>query len=398
MIFAEINVAYLRTFCGDTLENLRTFCYNIHRMKKYIWQNKNFPDFTYDKETILKLLTQVKLQEGLLLGKIEGLGFEHNRRALLSTLTEDIVKSNEIEGLSLDINQVRSSIGRRLGIDTAGDVTIERNVEGIVEMMLDATQNFNKEMSEERLFGWQAAMFPGGYNGLYKIKTGAYRDDANGPMQVVSGAIGHEKVHYEAPPADTITKEMNRLIEYINNDTEDTDLIIKAAIVHLWFVIIHPFEDGNGRIARALTDMLLARSENSSNRFYSMSAQIKKVRNSYYEILQLTQKDSVDITCWLKWFLENLILAIKNSDILLKSVLARAEFWKKHALTPLNERQIKILNKILEDFEGKLTTTKWAKMCNCSQDTATRDITDLINKGILSKHGEARATHYLINI
>jgi len=364
-------------------------------MRTYIWQNKNFPNFTYDKEVVLNLLAQTKLREGLLLGKIEGLGFEHNRSALLSTLTEDVVKSNEIEGLILNIDQVRSSIGRRLGIDVAGDVTIERNVEGIVEMMLDATQNFDKEMTQERLFGWQAAMFPGGYNGLYKIKTGAYRDDANGPMQVVSGAIGHEKVHYEAPPAHTIEAEMNSLIDYINNENEN-DLIIKAAIVHLWFVIIHPFEDGNGRIARALTDMLLARSENSSNRFYSMSAQIKKVRNSYYETLQLTQKDSLDITLWLKWFLENLILAIENSDTLLKTVLFRAEFWKKHAATSLNERQIKILNKILDNFEGNLTTTKWAKLCGCSQDTAARDITDLINKGILTKHGEARATHYKI--
>lgn len=364
-------------------------------MKTYIWQSKDFPNFTYNKETVFKLLAEVKLRQGLLLGKIEGLGFEHNRKALLSTLTEDVVKSNEIEGVSLNINQVRSSIGRRLGIDVGGDVTIERSVEGIVEMMLDATQNFDCKMSEERLFGWQAAMFPTGYNGLYKIKTGAYRDDKNGPMQVVSGAIGHEKVHYQAPPADSLQAEMTKLVDYINNENE-TDLIIKAAIVHLWFVIIHPFEDGNGRIARALTDMFLARGENSSNRFYSMSAQIKKVRNSYYEILQLTQKESLDVTPWLKWFLENLAIAIENSDVLLKNILVKAEFWKKHSVTVLNERQIKILTKMFDDFEGNLTSTKWAKICGCSQDTAARDIADLMNKGILTKHGEARATHYTI--
>ncbi len=366
-------------------------------MKKYIWHNKDFPNFTYNKEIVFQLLAQTKLKEGHLLGKIEGLGFETNRKALLSTLTEDVVKSSEIEGFSLNIDQVRSSIGRRLGIETAGDVNIERNVEGIVEMMLDATQNFDKEMSEERLFGWQSAMFPSGYSGLYKIKTGVYRNDENGPMQVISGPIGHEKVHYEAPPAHTLKEKMAELIDYINNEHE-TDLIIKAAIVHLWLVIIHPFEDGNGRIARALTDMLLARSENSPNRFYSMSAQIKKVRKSYYDTLQLTQKESLDITRWLVWFLENLIISIENSELQLKNTLARADFWKKHATTVLNERQVKILNKVLDHFEGNLTTTKWAKICNCSQDTATRDIADLISKGILTKQGEARATHYVINL
>lgn len=238
-------------------------------------------------------------------------------------------------------------------------------------------------------------MFPTGRSGLHKIKTGEYRDDRQGPMQVVSGAIGHEKVHYEAPPANQLDSEMKNLIDYINNESK-TDLILKAGIVHLWFVIIHPFEDGNGRIARALADMLLARSENSKNRFYSMSSQINKVRKSYYKALELTQSQSLDITDWLKWFLENLLLAITSSETLFKDVMQKAEFWQKHRHISMNERQVKIINKLLDYFEGKLTTTKWAKICNCSQDTATRDITDLISKGILQKQGEARATHYII--
>ena len=364
-------------------------------MKNYIWQNPEYPNFTYDKEIVLSLLAEVKLKQGFLLGKMAGVGFENNNTALLNVLTEDVIKSSEIEGLKLNEEQVRSSIAKRLGLDIGGYIIVERNVEGIVDMMLDATQNYERKITEERLFGWQAAMFPGGFSGLYKIIAGAYRDDKNGPMQVVSGAVGHEKIHYEAPPANMLQKEMNALTDYINNDTE-TDLIIKAGIVHLWFLIIHPFEDGNGRIARALTDMLLARSENSSNRFYSMSSQIKKVRKSYYEALKVTQNNSVDITEWLKWFLENLLCAIENSEELLKNVWQKTEFWQKHKDLILNERQQKILNKLFDNFEGNLTTSKWAKICNCSQDTAARDIADLVKKGILEKSGDGRATHYLV--
>ena len=326
---------------------------------------------------------------------MQRIGFENSRHTVLNVLTEDVIKSSEIEGVSLNVEQVRSSIARRLGLDIGGDIFVERDVQGIVDMMLDATLNFDKTVSEDRLFGWQASMFPAGRSGLYRIKVGAYRDDKNGVMQVVSGAVGHEKVHYEAPPAEILPVEMERLINFINNDTK-TDLVIKAGIVHLWFVIIHPFEDGNGRIARALTDLLLARSENSSNRFYSMSSQIKKERKSYYDVLQLTQKDSVDITLWLNWFLRNMITAINDSDDLLNDVLKKAEFWSINKSVPFNERQIKILNKMLNDFEGNLTTQKWAKICNCSHDTANRDITDLINKNILIKQGAARATHYIL--
>ena len=364
-------------------------------MNKYIWQNPEFPSFTYDKEVVLSLLAQVKLKQGYLLGKMASVGFENNKTTILNVLTEDVIKSSEIEGLKLNEQQVRSSIARRLGLDVGGDVYVERDIEGIVEMMLDATQNFNKELTHERLFGWQSAMFPSGFSGMYIIIAGAYRDDKNGAMQVVSGAVGHEKIHYEAPPAEILMTEMNKLIEFVNTD-DGTDMIIKAGIAHLWFVIIHPFEDGNGRIARALTDMLLAKSEKSSNRFYSMSSQIKKVRKSYYDALEITQKSTLDITLWLKWFLENMLCAIDNSEELLQSVWKKTEFWNANKNIVLNERQMKILNMLFDNFEGNLTTSKWAKICSCSQDTATRDIADLVEKGILTKQGEGRSTHYAI--
>ncbi len=364
-------------------------------MKKYIWQNPEYPDFTYDKDLIITLLSEVRLRQGLLLGKMQRLGFENSKHTVLNVLTEDVIKSSEIEGVKLNIEQVRSSIAQRLGLDIGGDVYVERDVQGIVDMMLDATLNYDKPVTEDRLFGWQASMFPGGRSGLYRINVGKYRDDRNGPMQVVSGPVGHEKVHYEAPPASSLDAEMERLLNFINNDNS-TDLVLKAGIVHLWFVIIHPFEDGNGRIARALTDLILARSENSSERFYSMSSQIKKERKSYYEILQLTQTDNLDITLWLKWFLENMIAAINSSENLLNDVFKKTEFWNLNKSVTFNERQIKVLKKILDNFEGNLTTQKWAKICNCSHDTANRDITDLINKNILIKQGEARSTHYIL--
>jgi len=367
-------------------------------MEKYIWQNHEYPNFTYDKELILYLLGEVKLKQGLLLGKMETIGFENDKsRVVLNVLTEDVIKSSEIEGLKLNLEQVRSSLAKKLGLDINQDIYVKRDVQGIVDVMFDAIHNYQNELTEDRLFAWQSAMFPSGRSGLYKIKVGAYRDDKAGAMQVVSGAIGHEKVHYEAPPANILKPEMDKLITYINEE-KCTDLIIKAGIVHLWFVINHPFEDGNGRIARALTDMLLSRSENSSNRYYSMSSQIKKERKAYYKILEITQKSSLDITEWLKWFLENMIIAIDNADGLFKDVMLKAEFWKNHGTVSMNERQTKVVNKLFDNFEGKLTTTKWAKLCNCSQDTATRDITDLMNKGILLKQGEARATHYTISL
>lgn len=361
---------------------------------KYIYQNVDWHNFSWCGEKVLKLLSEVKLAQGFLLGKMNSLGFEIKNDALVNVLTENILKSSEIEGEILNPEQVRSSIARRLGLETNNMFT-ERNVEGVVEMMLDATQNYDKPLNKERLTGWHAALFPNGYSGMHKIKIGDYRDDSLGPMQVVSGSIGKEKVHYEAPSANILEKEMTELIEYINQNNE-IDFLIKAGIIHLWFVILHPFDDGNGRIARALADMMLARSDNLNFRFYSMSSQIRKVRKSYYDILERTQKGSLDITNWLLWFLENLLISINNSDEIIGSVLKKAEFWQQHATICFNERQKKMLNKSFDGFEGNLTSTKWAKMCNCSQDTAGNDINDLINKKILKKLGKAKNTHYIL--
>lgn len=361
---------------------------------EYIYQNTDWHCFNWNGEKVLKLLSEVKHAQGFLLGKMNSLGFDIKNDALVNVLTENIIKSSEIEGEILNPEQVRSSIARRLGLEISNNIAIERNIEGIVEMMLDATQNFNKSIDKERIVGWHAALFPTGYSGMYKIKIGDYRDDSSGPMQVVSGSIGKEKVHYEAPPANVLDNEMNDLMSYINQN-DAIDLLIKAGIVHLWFVILHPFDDGNGRIARALADMMLARSDNLNFRFYSMSAQIRKERNSYYEILEKTQKGSLDITNWLLWFLENLLISIKNSDEILGSVLKKAEFWQKHLGIDFNDRQRKMLNKLFDGFEGNLTSTKWAKICNCSQDSASNDINDLIDKKILKKLGKAKNTHYV---
>lgn len=362
---------------------------------KYIYQNTDWHDFRYVGDKLQNLLLEIKKTQGYLLGKMDTLGFDIKNSANLKVLTENIIKSSEIEGEILNKDEVRSSVARRLGIEIAGEVPVSRNIEGVVEMMLDATQNYTTPISHERIIGWHAALFPTGYSGMHKINVGKYRDDKLGTMQVVSGSIGNEKVHYEAPKAETLQKEMSDFIEYINNSSND-DIVIKAGIVHLWFVILHPFDDGNGRIARALTDMLLSKSDNSALRFYSMSSQIQKNRKSYYEVLEKTQKGSMDITNWLVWFLENLLIAIKSSDEILSDVIKKAEFWQKNSNIIFNERQKKILNRFMDNFEGNLTTTKWAKMCNCSQDTATNDINDLISKNILKRVGEARNIHYIL--
>ena len=361
---------------------------------KYIYQNPDWNKFFWNGEKIQKLLFDIKKAQGFLLGKMDALGFDVQNNASLQILTENIIKSSEIEGEILDRHSVCSSIARRLGIDMGGDVKSSRNIEGVVEMMIDATQNFDVTMTKDRIIGWHAALFPTGYSGMYKIKVGQYRDDSLGPMQVISGSIGKEKIHYEAPKAEVLDKEMAELIQYINDD--ETDNIIKAGIIHLWFVVLHPFDDGNGRIARALTDMMLARSDGNKFRFYSMSAQIQKNRKSYYDILEITQKDSMDITRWLVWFLENLLNAITSSDEILANVIRRAEFWNKHSEIVFNERQKKVLNRFMDNFEGNLTSTKWAKICNCSQDTASLDINDLIAKKILKKVGDGRTTHYIL--
>ncbi len=362
---------------------------------KYIYQNADWHSFRWCGEKIQNLLLEIKKSQGYLLGKMDSLGFDVKNNALLQVLTENIIKSSEIEGQILDKHLVRSSIAKRLGIDIGGETPVSRDIEGVVEMMLDATQNYFAEMTKDRLIGWHAALFPTGYSGMYKINVGNYRTDELGPMQVISGYEGKEKIHYEAPTASILENEMDEFLNYINTNNE-YDSLIKAGIVHLWFVILHPFDDGNGRIARALTDMILARSDDSKFRFYSMSSQIQKNRKSYYEILEKTQKGSMDITNWLVWFLENLLIAIQSSGEITDKVLQKAEFWQKNSNLVFNERQIKVLNRFMDNFEGNLTTTKWAKMCNCSQDTASLDINDLIAKKIMKKVGKGRATHYLL--
>ncbi|WP_294081441.1 Fic family protein [Proteiniphilum sp. UBA5384] len=361
----------------------------------FIHQRKNWTDFKWNNDKLLPLLANVRHLQGRLLGQMENLGFKFQEEAVLSTLTLDVLKSNEIEGEVLNKDQVRSSIARRLGLEVSGLVDSPRNVDGVVEMMLDATQNYMKPLTTERLFGWHAALFPTGYSGMYKIEVGKYR---SGGMQVVSGAMGKEKVHYEAPKADLLEAEMNRFLKWFNNGSE-TDPVLKAAIAHFWFVTIHPFDDGNGRIARTITDMQLARSDGSPQRFYSMSNQILTERKKYYEVLEGTQRSDGDITEWMEWFLSCLGNALTNSREVLESVLAKAKFWEQHSQTPLNDRQRLMLNKLLDGFEGKLTSSKWAKIAKCSQDTAIRDIQDLINKGILRKEAEGgRSTNYELQI
>ncbi|NLF83666.1 MAG: Fic family protein [Candidatus Gastranaerophilales bacterium] len=365
-------------------------------MSRYIYQYPNWTDFRWDKEKILEILARVKLAQGLLLGKMESLGFNLREEAVLNVLSQDVMTSSEIEGEILDKEQVRSSIARRMGWDIGKEIEVERNVEGIVEVMLDATQNYDKPLTKDRLLGWHAALFPTGYSGMHKIKAGQFRDDKNGPMQVVSGYMGKEKVHYQAPDAAVIEQEIDAFIDWFN-DSSEIDGILKAGIAHLWFITIHPFDDGNGRIARALTDMLLAKNENTKQRFYSISAQIRKERKEYYNILEKTQKGSPDITSWLEWFLLCLLRAIENARDILSAVFIKATFWQKFSEESFNERQKHVINKILDGFEGNLTSSKWAKLCKSSQDTANRDILDLLEKNILVKAGAGRSTHYILN-
>lgn len=365
----------------------------MHRMKAFIHQHDNWPEFTWNSNDFLDLLSEARNLQGRLIGKMETLGFDLRNEALLDTLTLDVLKSSEIEGEFLNPDQVRSSIALRLGMEIAGAVESDRHVEGVVEMMLDATQKCFAPLTADRLFDWHAALFPTGRSGMYKITVADWRKDTTGPMQVVSGAMGKEKVHFQAPNSDLVEKEMTRFIDWFNNSK--IDLVIKAAIAHLWFVTIHPFEDGNGRITRALTDMLLAQSDKSNQRFYSMSAQIRLERKQYYEILEKTQTGNLDITDWIVWFLNCLINALKSTDSLLIRVLFKADFWQKHIDTAINERQRKLLNKLMDGFDGKLTSSKWAKIAKCSKDSAVRDINDLIDKGILQKEDAGgRSTNY----
>jgi Fic family protein len=363
-------------------------------MTTYVHEMKDWPAFRWSEEALTGRLAAVRHRQGRLIGRMEALGFQLQAEAVLQTLTEDVLKSSEIEGEMLDKEQVRSSIARRLGMDIGALTPADRDVEGVVEMMLDATQHYSKPLTRERLFGWHAALFPTGRSGMSRIKVGAWREDQVGPMQVVSGPIGRERVHYQAPIAERLETEMQAFLVWFEHDAS-LDPVLKAALAHLWFVTIHPFDDGNGRIARAIADMALARSERSAQRFYSMSAQIRFERNAYYEILEATQKGDLDVTPWLEWFLDCLDRAFDRAENTLASVMMKARFWEKHGSATFNERQRGIINHLLNGFEGKLTSSKWATLAKCSQDTALRDIDDLIKRGVLTRDaGGGRSTSY----
>ncbi len=362
----------------------------------YLWEQNEWPDLRWDTGRLSKLLARVSHEQGRLLGRMESLGVDLRNEAHLRTLTEDVIKSSEIEGEQLGPDQVRSAIARRLGMDIAGLVPADREVEGVVEMTLDATGKFDEPLTEERLYGWHAALFPTGHSGMTRIIAGAWRDDCDGPMQVVSGPMGREKVHYEAPPAERVADEMARFLAWFADPGDEHPLLV-AALAHLWFITIHPFDDGNGRIARAITDMALARSEKTRQRFFSLSSQIRAERKDYYQALEWTQKGNMDVTRWQEWLLGCLHRAIEGSSETLDAIMVKAGFWNRFAKEPLNNRQIRVLDKLLDGFEGKLTSSKWAKITKFSQDTASRDIKDLIERGALRKDpGGGRSTSYSI--
>ena len=362
----------------------------------YVYQLPDWPRLTWNRAQLAEPLADVRHRQGRLIGRMETLGFNLRQEALLQTLTTEILKTSEIEGETLDTAQVRSSLARRLGMDISALSPVDRNVEGIVEMMLDATRHYAQLLTVDRLCAWHAALFPTGRSGMRKIRVGAWRDDRTGPMEVVSGPVGKERVHFQAPPAPHLDNEMQGFLEWFNADA-DGDAVLKAGVAHFWFVTIHPFDDGNGRIARAIADMVLARSENSPQRFYSMSAQIQHERGAYYDMLEKTQKGTLDITLWLDWFLACLRRAIAGAEATLSGVLAKAQFWQRTQGVALNERQRLVLNRVLDGFTGNLTTSKYAKLTKCSQDTALRDILLLVDRGILVRNQNGgRSTSYAL--
>lgn len=362
-----------------------------------IWQADDWPMWRYDLAALADPLTKVSRAQGVLMGRLADVGMALRGQASLAALTDDVIKTSEIEGERLDAETVRSSIARRLGVDIGALAPVDRHVEGVVEMVLDAAVNCDAPVTRERLFGWHAALFPTGYSGLSKITVGAWRDDSSGPMQVVSGPIGRQQVHFEAPPADYLEAETERFFDWVNQASNEPPLI-KAGLGHLWFVTLHPFDDGNGRMARAVGDLLLARADGSPQRFYSLSAQIQRERKSYYDILERTQKGSLDVTEWLVWFFNVLHRAVDQAQHALNAVLAKARFWQRFAGTPMNERQVKLLNRLLDGFEGKLTSSKWAVIAKCSPDTALRDINELLAHGALRKSAAGgRSTSYELN-
>lgn len=360
----------------------------------YIYQQKNWPNFSWDINQIAFLLTSVRHKQGKLTGRMMSLGFDLQNEAMLQTITQDVLKTSEIEGEHFNTDQVRSSVAQKLGMDIGGSIPADRHVEGVVDMLLDATQHYERHLDDERLFGWHAAMFPTGRSGINKITVGSWRTPETGAMQVVSGAMGKELVHFEAPLSENVPKEMDVFFDWFNSKVQ-LDPVLKAAIAHLWFVTIHPFDDGNGRIARAITDLQLARSDESKQRFYSMSAQIQNERKKYYEILENTQKGDLEITKWLHWFLSCLERALFHAEESLNSVLNKANYWNFLNTKSLNDRQKQMMNKLLDGFDGKLNTSKWAKITKVSTDTALRDIQNLEDQGVLVKQaGGGRSTSY----
>jgi Fic family protein len=361
---------------------------------KYIWQAGDWPRWRYDLASLSAPLMEVSRAQGVLLGRLTDVGLATREQVSLSALTEDVIKTSEIEGEVLNAHSVRSSIARRLGVDIGALAPSDRHVDGVVEMVLDATANCHGNITNDRLFGWHAALFPTGYSGLAAIAVGRWRDDASGPMQVVSGPVGRRRVHFEAPPAARLEFEVGRFLDWANGASTEPPLI-KAALAHLWLVTLHPFDDGNGRIARAVGDLFLARADGSPQRFYSLSAQIQRERKGYYDKLERTQKQTLDVTEWLRWFLDVLHRALAQASHALDAVLAKSQFWRRWAATPFNERQIEILNRMLVGFDGKLTTSKWARIAGCSADTALRDINDLLGRGVLRKLAAGgRSTSY----
>jgi len=379
MVLAVIRWHNLRMKSGDYL---------------YIWQASDWPQWRYDMVALAQALAEVSHAQGRLLGRLTDVGMAVRDQLSLAALTDDVVKTSEIEGESLDVQSVRSSIARRLGVDIGALSPVDRHVEGVVEMVLDATSRATEPITAERLFGWHAALFPTGYSGLARLRVGDWRDDASRPMQVVSGPVHRRNVHFEAPPAKRLAAEMARFLDWANGDSAEPALI-KAGIAHLWFVTLHPFDDGNGRMARALGDLFLARAEGSAQRFYSLSAQIQRSRSDYYRVLERTQKGTLDVTEWLRWFLSTLRQAVDSAQAALDSVLLKARFWHRWSGLPMNGRQVKLLNRLLDGFDGKLTSSKWAVIAKCSPDTALRDITELMTQGVLRKmSGGGRSTGY----
>ncbi len=392
---------YHRNYSGEFIAYAANAIHNLrmdHGDYTYIWQAPDWPNWRYDLAVLAAPLAQVSQAQGLLLGRLADVGMGLRDQASLAALTDDVLKTSEIEGEQLNVASVRSSIARRLGVDIGALAPVDRHVEGVVDMVLNATANCTASLTEERLFAWHAALFPTGYSGLSRITTAAWRNDAHGPMQVVSGPVGRRRVHFEAPPAEHLPKEAARFLTWVNAPSREPShepALIRASLGHLWFVTLHPFDDGNGRIARAIGDLLLARADGSPQRFYSLSAQIQRERKAYYDILERTQKGNLDVTEWLLWFLNMLGKAVAQAHQTLDAVLHKAHFWQRLTGAALNERQVKVLNRLLDGFEGKLTSSKWAALAKCSADTALRDINELVILGVLQRSGAGgRSTNY----